>query len=100
VVALGIDETRRGKPRFALNPDTGVSSTSPTGGTGFVELGIRACWGKPKAAPVATGGSQEACTGVCIMTALGKRRAMRAIALWPRREEPLSTTQNTRFAEA
>jgi hypothetical protein len=33
VVAQGIDETRRGTPRFALDPDTGWSSRSSTAGT-------------------------------------------------------------------
>jgi hypothetical protein len=44
--------------------------------------------------------SLEACTGVCTIAALGNRRASRSIAAWPRWEDPLSTTQNTRFAEA
>jgi hypothetical protein len=34
------------------------------------------------------------------MTALGKRLASRSMAAWPRWEEPLSTIQNTRVAEA
>jgi hypothetical protein len=34
------------------------------------------------------------------MTAFGNRFARRSIAAWPRCEEPLSTTQNTRFADA
>lgn len=44
--------------------------------------------------------SQEACTGVWTMTQFGHRAAIRSIAAWPRCEEPLSTTQNTRLAEA
>jgi hypothetical protein len=39
VVALGIDETRRGKPRFALNPETGVfEQITDRWHTGFVDL--------------------------------------------------------------
>jgi hypothetical protein len=34
------------------------------------------------------------------MTALENRFASRSIAAWPRWEEPLSTIQNTRLAEA
>ena len=44
--------------------------------------------------------NQEACLGVCTITALGNRAANRSIAAWPRWEDPLSTTQNTRLAEA
>jgi hypothetical protein len=42
---------------------------------------------------------QEAWTGVWTMTAFGDRRASRSMAFCPRWEEPLSTIQNTRFAE-
>lgn len=39
VAALGIDETRRGKPRFALNTDTGMTEqTTDRWHTGFVDL--------------------------------------------------------------
>jgi transposase len=39
VAALGIDETRRGRPRFALNPDTGVlEQVTDRWHTGFVDL--------------------------------------------------------------
>jgi transposase len=39
VVALGIDETRRGAPRFALNPETGVlEQVVDRWHTGFVDL--------------------------------------------------------------
>jgi type II secretory pathway pseudopilin PulG len=44
--------------------------------------------------------TQDACTGVCTMTAFGNRRVRRSIAARPRWEDPLSTTQNTRFADA
>lgn len=39
VAALGIDETRRGKPRFTLNTDTGtLEQTADRWHTGFVDL--------------------------------------------------------------
>jgi transposase len=39
VVALGIDETRRGKPRFAVDPETGVvEQVADRWHTGFVDL--------------------------------------------------------------
>jgi transposase len=39
VVALGIDETRRGRPRFSLNPETGVfEQVIDRWHTGFVDL--------------------------------------------------------------
>ena len=39
VAALGIDETRRGKPRFALDPDTGTfEQITDRWHTGFVDL--------------------------------------------------------------
>ena len=39
VLALGIDETRRGRPRFVLNPDTGVfEQVVDRWHTGFVDL--------------------------------------------------------------
>lgn len=39
VVALGIDETRRGKPRFALDPDTGTfEQITDRWHTGFTDL--------------------------------------------------------------
>jgi hypothetical protein len=44
--------------------------------------------------------SQEACTGRWIMVAFGNASLSRAAAVQPRCEEPLSTTQNTRRAEA
>jgi hypothetical protein len=44
--------------------------------------------------------NQEAWIGVWTMTAFGNRAVRRSIEAWPRCEEPLSTTQNTRFAEA
>jgi hypothetical protein len=58
VVALGIDETRRGKPRFARGADTGVfEHITDRWPTGFVDwLGIRARWGRSKAAPTALPG--------------------------------------------
>lgn len=37
---------------------------------------------------------------MCTMTALGNWSASRSTATWPRCEEPLSTTQSTRLAEA
>ena len=39
-------------------------------------------------------------TGVCTLIALGYWGVSRSIAAWPRWEEPLSTIQNTRSAEA
>ena len=42
--------------------------------------------------------SQDACTGVWIMMALGWARASRLMAAWPRWSEPLSTMGNTRGA--
>ena len=44
--------------------------------------------------------SQDACTGVCTMIALGYCSASRSIVACPRWEDPLSTIQNTRSAEA
>jgi len=44
--------------------------------------------------------NQDACTGVCTMTAFGYRWDNRSIAAFPRCEEPLSTIQKTRRAEA
>lgn len=49
---------------------------------------------------ISTWFNQEACTGVCTSTAFGKAAASRSAAFLPRWEEPLSTTQNTRFALA
>jgi hypothetical protein len=52
VVALGIDETRRGRARCVRStPRPGCLSRSPTGGTPGLSTspGIRACWGRSKA---------------------------------------------------
>ena len=46
------------------------------------------------------GVSQDAWTGVCIMTASGNFSARRSMALCPRCDDPLSTTQNTRSGDA
>ena len=52
--SAGIDETRRGKSRFVVNPYTGVfEQIVDRWHTGVVDLaGDRACWGRLKAAPV------------------------------------------------
>jgi len=44
--------------------------------------------------------SHEACTGRCTKVAVGQASCIRRIDACPAWEEPLSTTQNTRFAEA
>ena len=44
--------------------------------------------------------SQEACTGRWTRVALGQAWCMRSMERAPLWEEPLSTTQNTRRAEA
>ncbi|GAA0848727.1 hypothetical protein GCM10009525_70820 [Streptosporangium amethystogenes subsp. fukuiense] len=49
---------------------------------------------------ISTWFNQDACTGVWTITAFGKRAQSRSAAALPRWEEPLSTTQNTRLAEA
>jgi transposase len=49
VTVLGIDETRRGRPRFASNPQAGkLEQIADRWHTGFVDLGRRAggCWGR------------------------------------------------------
>ena len=54
VVALAIDETRRGTARFVVNPYTGVfEQIVDRWHTGYVDLAEdRACWGRLKPAPV------------------------------------------------
>ncbi len=44
--------------------------------------------------------SHEAWTGRCTRTAFGQAAAIRSMDAWPRWEDPLSATQNTRRAEA